>query len=294
MAGSFSAPAKLNLFLHIVGTRADNYHNIQTLFQLLNWGDDIQLAENEPKKDDISFEGPYAHQVPAVPRHNLIHRALALVRKKYGIEKRIQVRIYKRIPIAAGLGGASSDAASLLLALNKHWRLDLPLRELSDWGAQLGADIPLFIYGRTALAEGRGEQLSPFTVFPYYYLLVCPYLACSTGEFFSNPDLKITPPEKDLSRQADDFWLDEKYTNAFLPLVLKKYPSLRELYTRLNLWTPHKEGNRVLLSGSGSTFFMAYRQRKAAEAAYGILTRRIKSDTAYIHLAQGVQCRSEI
>ena len=288
------APAKLNLFLHIVGKRADEYHDIQTLFQLLDWGDDLGLAAEEGTADRISWTGPYAHQVPTEPQRNLIHCALTLLRARCSIRKHVCIRVYKRIPTAAGLGGASSATATLLLALNEHWGLNLSMTQLGEWGESLGADIPFFLRGETALGEGKGERLTRFSVPSYYYLLICPYLQCRTAELFGDSQLMMVAPRPHLAKHAGDFWLREEYTNAFLPVVLKKYPRLQELYTHIDERTNGKEGGRIFLSGTGSTFFTVYKRKGAAAAAYNRLNRSIKPTTAHIQLTQGIHARAEL
>ena len=286
-AHSLFAPAKLNLFLHITGRRADGYHTIQTLFQLLDWGDGLQLKEAE--EDHLSWRGPFAYQVPTNTRLNLIHRTLNLVRQECGIDKRLHLMIDKRISVAAGLGGASSAAAALLLGLNRLWSLNMTRQELCKFA--LGADIPFFLHRRTALGEGSGEKLTPFATASFHYLLVCPRVPCSTRRLFADSELNRSIPEKSLvpSQLADDFWLGEEYTNAFLPLILKRYPPIRAIYSLLEEWASGCERKRVFLSGSGSTLFMVYRNKEDAKTAYQLLKDRISSDQAHIQPAQGIR-----
>ncbi len=183
------SPAKLNLFLHITGRRPDGYHELQTLFQLLDWGDTLRFQANS--SGQITLGGT---ELDIAPEDNLVVRAARLLqRDKLGAH----IEIDKRIPTGGGLGGGSSNAATTLLALNHLWGLDLPNTQLQQIGAQLGADVPVFTAGHTAWAEGVGEILTPVEMPAYWYLVITPDCHVSTAEIFSNEQLtRDTSPIK--------------------------------------------------------------------------------------------------
>ena len=183
MSRSFSllSPAKLNLFLHITGRRPDGYHELQTLFQLLDWGDILTFTPNE--SGEVTLDGDDI----GIPDHeNLILRAASTLRRN---TLGAAISLQKRIPAGAGLGGGSSNAATTLLALNHLWRLNLPNEHLREMGAALGADVPVFVGARSAWAEGIGEILSPVTLPRRWYLILVPGCHVSTGQIFSHRQL---------------------------------------------------------------------------------------------------------
>ena len=181
---TLSAPPKLNLFLHITGRRDDGYHNLQTLFQLLDGGDLLTFTATNSGAIRLS------PQIGGVPEEdNLIVRAARLLQEKTGSKMGCEIVVDKKLPMGAGLGGGSSNAATTLLALNRLWELDLTLAELAGLGSMLGADVPVFVIGRSAFAEGIGDQLSHFDIADCWYLVITPPCNVSTGEIFSNPQL---------------------------------------------------------------------------------------------------------
>lgn len=175
------SPAKLNLFLHITGRRSDGYHELQTLFQLLDWGDRLQFTAND--SGEITLESNVSN-IPA--DSNLVVRAARMLQRG---SNGAHIVLDKRIPTGAGLGGGSSNAATALLALNHVWGLHLPRAELLSLGAQLGADVPVFVGARTAWAEGVGERLTPVDLPERWYLILVPDCHVSTAEIFSHPQL---------------------------------------------------------------------------------------------------------
>ncbi|HEY1611055.1 MAG TPA: 4-(cytidine 5'-diphospho)-2-C-methyl-D-erythritol kinase, partial [Paraburkholderia sp.] len=178
------APAKLNLFLHITGRRPNGYHDLQTVFQLLDWGDTLHFARRDDgritRKTDV--EG-----VPA--EHDLTVRAATLLKQHTGTHQGVEIDIEKRLPMGAGLGGGSSDAATTLLALNRLWKLDLPRAELQALALKLGADVPFFVFGKNAFAEGVGEALETVQLPRRYFLVVTPRVHVPTAEIFSDGSL---------------------------------------------------------------------------------------------------------
>lgn len=185
------SPAKLNLFLHITGQRANGYHELQTLFQLLNWGDTLQFTPDNSGK--VTLRGTDLG-IPA--EHNLIVKAVnALPRSSH--KQGVSICLEKRIPEGGGLGGGSSNAATTLLAMNHLWNLQLSNSELQKIGAKLGADVPVFVAGHTAWAEGIGEFLTPIELPETWYLVIAPGCHVSTAEIFSNEQLtRNTSPIK--------------------------------------------------------------------------------------------------
>ena len=184
MTLSLRSPAKLNLFLHITGQREDGYHNLQTLFQLLDYGDQLDFSINP--NGNIQLTPP----IPNVTNEqNLIFRAAQALRQYSGCTLGADIQLHKCLPIGGGLGGGSSNAATTLLGLNALWQLNLSQEELIKIGLQLGADVPIFIRGQTAWAEGIGEQLTSVDMPNYWYLVLFPDAHISTAEVFAHQGL---------------------------------------------------------------------------------------------------------
>ena len=257
------SPAKLNLFLHILGKRADHYHNLQTCFLLIDWYDvlSVQSVKNN-RLDEIIVDGRYADHVPTA-KTNLLHRVLDLARTTFApAAPYLRIHLTKNIPVAAGLGGASGNAATLLLLLNEIWRLNLKITDWADLGIQLGADIPVFLHGQHSLAEGRGDILTPLIhLDDFYYLLIYPGIAHSTAEQFAQ--IRAAHYSKQLELQPQTlkagFWMEDAYHNAFLTLSLSA--QFKRIYDLVDQHTSAKAGGRVFMSGSGSTLFVAYERR---------------------------------
>ncbi|MBC7622842.1 MAG: 4-(cytidine 5'-diphospho)-2-C-methyl-D-erythritol kinase, partial [Aeromicrobium sp.] len=188
----FFAPAKLNLFLHVVGRRPDGYHLLQSVFTLVNYGDDLEI--------DVRADGEIRriselHGVPAIS--DLAIRAAAALKAASGSPLGADIGVLKRTPMGAGLGGGSSDAASVLLALNRLWKVDLSQIQLQQIGLTLGADVPFFVGGQSAFAEGVGERLTPVAIPPWWYVVVTPNVHVPTPFVFTHPDLtRATPTVK--------------------------------------------------------------------------------------------------
>jgi 4-diphosphocytidyl-2-C-methyl-D-erythritol kinase len=183
------APAKLNLFLHVTGRRADGYHELQTLFQLIDLTDTITISVNE----DGALERPVG-PAGVDPESDLTLRAARALKEATGSGRGASIRVHKRIPQGGGLGGGSSDAATVLLALNELWDCRLSLSELGQLGLPLGADVPVFVQGSSAWAEGVGERLTAVTLPERWYVLIYPGVAVSTREVFQSPDLTRNSP----------------------------------------------------------------------------------------------------
>ncbi|WP_085317613.1 4-(cytidine 5'-diphospho)-2-C-methyl-D-erythritol kinase [Derxia lacustris] len=184
------APAKINLFLHIVGRRADGRHRLQTVFRLLDLADEVEL---HPRADGRIERSAGMADLP--PEQDLAVRAALALRAATGCTAGVTLAVRKAIPAGGGLGGGSSDAATVLLGLNRLWRLGLARERLMEIGLALGADVPFFIYGRSAFAEGIGELLRAVDLPPADYLVVFPGTSVPTAEIFSAPELTRNTPE---------------------------------------------------------------------------------------------------
>lgn len=179
-----SAPAKLNLFLHIVGRRADGYHLLESVFRLIDWSDTLHFetrTDGQISREDLG---------DVLPVEDLVVRAAKSLQQFSNTNLGVHIAIHKRIPAQAGLGGGSSDAASTLLALNRLWQLRLDLATLLALGIKLGADVPFFLGGNNAFVTGIGENLTPISLPPARYIVVKPPAGLETRRIFSNPQLK--------------------------------------------------------------------------------------------------------
>jgi 4-diphosphocytidyl-2-C-methyl-D-erythritol kinase len=178
------APAKLNLFLHIVGRRDDGYHLLQSPFMLIDWCDTLHFSRRSDgiiSREDLSWD---------LPDDDLIVRAARTLQSATCCNQGVHIGVHKSIPAQAGMGGGSSDAASTLLALNRLWSLNLPLQALSEIGLSLGADVPFFLSGRNAWVEGIGEKMTPIDIAPSRWVVVKPEAGLETRRIFSDPNLK--------------------------------------------------------------------------------------------------------
>lgn len=233
------APAKINLFLHITGRRDDGYHLLQTVFQLLDYGDILYFD----KLDQPALELQTA--IPALANDsNLVLKAARLLQQHCGIQRGARIRLDKRLPLGGGVGGGSSNAATTLLALNKLWQLELSLSELAALGLQLGADVPVFVKGRTAWAEGIGEQLQAVEIPESYYLVVKPACEVATDKIFSAKQLtRHTPP---ITIAA---FFEQGTHNDCEPVVRDLYPEVDQALTWLNQHRPAQ------MTGTGACIF---------------------------------------
>jgi len=192
MSHAYPAPAKLNLFLHVVGRRADGYHLLQSVFRLIDHGDTVHL--------ELRDDGRVVREtdLPGVPEDaDLTIRAARLLQVHAAAGAGVNVWLDKRLPMGGGLGGGSSDAATVLLALNRLWQVNLPRETLQKLALQLGADVPVFVFGQAAFAEGVGEILRPVSVPPAWYVVLMPPVQVPTAAIFAAPELtRNTPPLK--------------------------------------------------------------------------------------------------
>ena len=236
------APAKLNLMLHIVGRRADGYHELQTLFQFLDYGDELGFAVREDGEIRLHTE------IPGVPHDsNLIVKAARSLQQQSGCPLGADIWLDKRLPMGGGIGGGSSDAATTLLGLNHLWRLNWDEDRLAELGLALGADVPVFVRGRAAFAEGVGERLQPVELSEPWFLVVAPQVFVSTAEIFSDPELtRNTPPITVRSLLAGGGH------NDCQPVVEKRYPEVRNALNLLNKFVPAK------MTGTGACVFGSF------------------------------------
>ena len=246
---SWPAPAKINLFLHVTGRRSDGYHLLQTAYQFLDWGDELRFTS----RDDgvIRLTTP----LPGVPEHqDLTVRAAALLQRHGGGTWGADIALEKRMPMGAGLGGGSSDAATTLLVLNRLWGLNLPVEQLADMGLQLGADLPVFVHGRAAWAEGVGERLTPLTLPEPWYVVVVPPCHVSTSEIFTAPELTRNAPPLTIPA-----FLSGAGSNMCEAVVCRRYPEVGRALAWLRGYAPAR------MSGTGSAVFAAFADRTSAQ-----------------------------
>jgi 4-diphosphocytidyl-2-C-methyl-D-erythritol kinase len=250
-ADAWPAPAKLNLFLHVVGRRADGYHEIQTVFQLVDLADRLFIA---PRRDaEIRrLDGPAG--IP--PEEDLCVRAARRLQEASHVGRGADIRLDKHVPIQGGLGGGSSDAATTLVALNEIWGLRMAPSILAELGLGLGADIPFFIHGQTAWGEGVGERLTPLELPPKHYAIVFPGVGISTAEIFQAPELTRKTPETTIRG-----FLQAGGRNDCEPVVTGRSPEVRQALA----WLARRGDARM--TGTGSCVFAAFEDRGSAQAA---------------------------
>jgi 4-diphosphocytidyl-2-C-methyl-D-erythritol kinase len=245
------APAKLNLFLRVTGRREDGYHELQTVFRLLDRGDELRLR--------LRADGAI-HRVNEVPgvaeADDLAVRAAHLLRERTGAMAGAEIEVVKRIPMGGGLGGGSSDAASVLVALNQLWGTGLAEEALAALGRELGADVPVFVRGRSAWAEGVGERLTPLPLPRRWYAVLDPRAHVPTAALFQAPELTRNAPPATISSFASG----ETAENAFEPVVRARHPRVAAALDWLGAF------GRARLSGSGGCVFLETASRASAEA----------------------------
>lgn len=242
------APAKLNLFLHITGRREDGYHLLQTAFQFIDYCDWLEF---KPRVD-----GRIMHLSPlsGVPvEKDLVYRAAQLLQQRTGCSQGVEIRIDKHLPLGGGLGGGSSDAATTLVALNHLWAVKLSTQQLAQLGLELGADVPVFIHGCAAWAEGVGERLQPLKLSEPWYLVITPPIQVATGEVFAAPELT-----RDCKPITISDFLGGIGGNVFEPVVRRQFPLVAEVIDWLSQFSPAK------MTGSGSSVFAAFDEQQQA------------------------------
>ena len=248
---AWPAPAKINLFLHITGRREDGYHQLQTVFQFLDFGDRLFFSVRDDGRVSRGSD------LPGVDGDDLTVRAARALQAEIGGSRGVDIRIDKRIPMGAGLGGGSSDAATTLVALNRLWEVHWPAARLAELGLELGADVPVFILGRAAWAEGVGEVLTPVEPPQCWYVVIFPPVQVDTRVIFQAPELtRDCHPIK-----IRDF-LGGETTNVCEPVVRDRYPDVAEVLDWL------AQHGQARMTGTGSAVFAAFETQDQARAVF--------------------------
>ncbi|MEK6749610.1 MAG: 4-(cytidine 5'-diphospho)-2-C-methyl-D-erythritol kinase [Pseudomonadota bacterium] len=239
---AWPAPAKLNLFLHITGRRADGYHELQTIFQFINVCDDLYFQT----RDDGAVQR--LNDLPGVPAEQDLTVRAARLLQQYGAASRgVDIRVAKRLPMGGGLGGGSSDAATALVALNALWDLGMDTGSLAGIGRQLGADVPIFVYGHAAWAEGVGEIFTPVELPEPWYVVIAPAVSVSTAEIFNAPELTRT-----LAPIKIRHFLEGQTRNVCEPVVRRRYPQVDDALK----WLENHGDARM--TGTGACVYAAF------------------------------------
>jgi len=271
---AFLAPAKLNLFLHITGQRADGYHLLQTVFRLLDFYDTIYL------KPTLSSAIKRVNHIEGVPEaQDLCVRAALLLQQHTQCQQGVEMHVEKRIPMGGGLGGGSSDAATVLLALNRLWKLHLSRAELMSLGVKLGADVPFFMVGSNAWAEGIGEQLTPISLREAYYVVLTPDAHVSTAQIFANKQLTKSTIPKTMSDfsgacKLNTGNLSAEFTNKLEEVVCNAYQPVLDSLNWL------KQFGDARMSGSGASVFLEVVDKNTANAIYSKKPSKIRGFVA--------------
>ncbi|HYT48708.1 MAG TPA: 4-(cytidine 5'-diphospho)-2-C-methyl-D-erythritol kinase [Burkholderiales bacterium] len=240
------APGKLNLFLHVLGRRADGYHELQTVFRLIDRCDRVGISLRNDA--EIRFSGMFGED-------NLCVRAARLLQKETGSKLGADLRLEKQLPVGGGLGGGSSDAGTVLLVLNRLWKLFLPREKLMELALQLGADVPVFVYGRNALGEGIGERLTALELPRAWYVVLAPQVSVSTKETFQSA---LTRPAKRLKIPP---FFSGQGANDLEPLVTARYPEVAAQLAWLR-----KQRPQARMTGSGACVFAEFEKEADARA----------------------------
>lgn len=242
------SPGKINLFLHVLGRREDDYHNLQTVFQFIDFCDELSFSS---RKDGEIIVSEFSQSIPL--ENNLIYKAARELqifsKSKFGVE----IAVNKQLPLGGGLGGGSSNAATTLLALNKIWKLNLLPSELLQIGQKLGADVPIFLRGHACWAEGRGDILMPIILPEPWYVLLMPPCQAQTQKFFNDSRLHFTPT----ALTIDDYQWGLGH-NDFEPIARADFPLIAQALDWLNQFSLAR------MSGTGSSVFAAFDTREEA------------------------------
>ena len=245
------SPAKLNLFLHILDRRDDGYHNLQTLFQILDYGDQLSFSVNKQSEINIinNIEGVTAEE-------NLVFKAAKALQQATDCHWGSDIQLDKKLPMGAGLGGGSSNAATTLVGLNSLWQCDLSLDQLAEIGRDLGADIPIFVKGSSAFAEGIGDKLTPISLDEFWYLVVTPKIKVSTEQIFCHSELTRNAPAIKIRALSE-----ELYRNDCQSVVETLYPEVKQVLDWLKCY-----GN-PLMTGTGASVYCRFDNQQEAKQA---------------------------
>ncbi|MEZ8153527.1 4-(cytidine 5'-diphospho)-2-C-methyl-D-erythritol kinase [Vibrio splendidus] len=245
------SPAKLNLFLYITGRRDNGYHELQTLFQFVEFGDELTVSANS-ETSSITI----TPEIPGVAlEDNLIWKAATALQQYTSTSFGADIELKKVLPMGGGIGGGSSNAATVLVALNYLWQLNLPDDQLAEIGLQLGADVPVFVRGHAAFAEGVGEQLQPANPDEKWYLVVKPQVSIATVDIFTHSELTRNTPKRALATL-----LEQEYVNDCEKIVRMLYPEVDKQLSWLLQYAPSR------LTGTGSCVFAEFSSKKEAES----------------------------
>lgn len=270
---SVLSPAKINLFLHIVGRKPNGYHLLQTIFQFIDLCDHLQFT----LRKDQTLELQHQTQIPV--EQNLIIKAARLLQARSKTSYGATIVLDKVIPEGAGLGGGSSNAASTLLALNQLWQLNFSQKELLSMALELGADVPIFVFGQNAFAEGIGEQLTPITLLPQWYIIIKPNCSIRTAEIFQHPRLPRNTP----AIRPEDYHYETTH-NDFQELICELYPEVAESLATLN------EFGQARLTGTGACLFLPVKDKESGEKIIAALNKKYSAAPVpyYYWLCQGL------
>jgi 4-diphosphocytidyl-2-C-methyl-D-erythritol kinase len=265
---TYPAPGKLNLFLHVTGRRADGYHLLQTVFRFIDYGDVLHFRE---RQDGSIRRVNSVLDIPA--EEDICVKAARLLQQETQVRRGVEIRLQKRLPVGGGLGGGSSDAATVLLAMNRIWGVDLKRHELAELGLRLGADVPVFIFGESAFGEGIGERLQPISLSPAWYLVLVPPVAVATRKVFEHPDLTRNSPPITITAFSV-----VQGQNDLEAVVCRSYP---EVAAHLDwLRSQARDTGFAALTGSGACVFAEFETEEAARRVASLLPPRMNGFVA--------------
>jgi 4-diphosphocytidyl-2-C-methyl-D-erythritol kinase len=260
---NISAPAKLNLFLHVTGRRADGYHLLQSVFQLIDLCDTIRLR---PRDDSLINR---INPLPNVPAEDdLVVRAARLLQETYQLNNGVDIALDKKIPMGAGLGGGSSDAASTLLGLNQLWNLDLSLQELMSLGVRLGADIPFFLYGKNAFVEGIGDVLQDISLRKSTFFVIYPGVSIPTKNIFLAPHLTRNRSPITITDFEEQYANQKQLGNDLQAVAMQMYS---EVSVALRFLEEYFPDSQPMMTGSGSSVFCEISESTSVDKCLSLL-----------------------
>lgn len=285
------APCKLNLFLHILGRQEDGYHRLQTVYQLLDYADTLHFTRTE---DDEITVHPVLPNTP--PKENLIYRVAKVLQTASKTAHGAKIQVKKKLPMGGGIGGGSSNAATTLLGLNHLWRCGLNLDQLASLGSEIGADIPVFVRGKTAWAEGIGVDLKALELEERWYLVLAPDCHVSTATVFNHKDLTRDSPTITVAA-----FFEKGGKNDCQPLVERLYPQVREAVDWLGQHWPGQHGlgqhglghlGSAQLTGTGACVFAAFPDEQTAQQVFakrpkhlnGFVAKGVNNSPLHQHL----------
>lgn len=284
------APAKLNLFLHITGQRPDGYHLLQTVFQFLDYSDELRFEINS--QGSIHRAGDN-HSIPE--DDDLVVRAARLLQKTAAGHQGVTIELRKKLPMGGGVGGGSSDAATTLVALNHLWNTGLSIEQLAGLGMELGADVPVFVRGYAAFAEGVGEKLQPIDLPENWFLVVKPPVHVSTAEIFSNSRLTRNCTAIRICDLKSGAVLMSDLSNVCEPIAAQHYPVIQDVIEHLNQY------GQARMTGTGACVFVAFQNAQKAQQALqhlpeewqGFVARGMNRSPLHLKLdtLDGVSCK---